>query len=656
MSNKKNVIDIYASSYDEAEYIKQMADIKPNNVNIAENGISDFVIYYPNEINKVTVANGKVISADRYKNELKNSIKFFSATLSKMIGDNIDYYSDDNITANNKILLVLDETMTEVNGQGYYLSIKENEITIKATTYQGISNGIYSFLEEYLGCMFVSKDYDYILSLPTINLSVEKKFFSPAYMWRNVYAYEVHNQMAEDGNDTDYLGWKSKLRLNGTDFDDWGNWCHTFYTYISPKEYFKSNPEYFAEYGGIRKHKTGPVSGQLCLTNEEVYQVISSKLFKMMEESPDKHYWDVSQMDTWERRGKGCQCAKCKVLDEQEGSPMGSLLTFINRIADECVTRYPNNYISTLAYNYSVTPPKNIAPRDNVIIKLCLMPGDSASGYANPSSEQAKRSNKVVTDWSRIAKHILIWDYNINFHNYLLPYPILNSLEENNKFYLENNVYGVFHQMDRDKGGDNAELNSYIFAKLLWDKDTNVENVIAKYIKVFYGSASNEIAMYYNELNKNLMNANKSLYLYSTPISHSLDYLSSKKLERYMQIFENAEERVIDDKVLLARVKKAKIGILFTKSTNFSCDISGRKAALEQMKLICVDNDIKALLEGGKEGINELNDFYKSKMREIKATPFIVIGMILAPLGLVALGIVSAVRAVKRSIVNKAKK
>lgn len=42
-------------------------------------------------------------------------------------------------------------------------------------------------------------------------------------------------------------------------------------------------------------------------------------------------YWSVSQMD-----GNGnCTCDECKYLDEYDGSPSGSILNYVNKIANK---------------------------------------------------------------------------------------------------------------------------------------------------------------------------------------------------------------------------------------------------------------------------------------------------------------------------------
>ena len=50
---------------------------------------------------------------------------------------------------------------------------------------------------------------------------------------------------------------------------------------------------------------------------------------------------------------------------------MGSLLTFVNGVADEVAKQYPHVKVGTLSYWYTRKPPKTIKPRPNVQIQLC---------------------------------------------------------------------------------------------------------------------------------------------------------------------------------------------------------------------------------------------------------------------------------------------
>lgn len=615
------------SPYDEKAFLNELSSEGEKKVCISDNGNLLFnYIVYPDEL----FSGG----TDRYIQELESAVEFLSTALETMTGGETELVSRSQYDekGGKAFILETDGTLDVGNG-GYSLNVSQQSIEIKAKDFSSLSGGIYAFLEDKLGCMFVSPEYDYIPKSNTVWVDECQIKHTPSIEWRYVYSYEADIRKNEDGSEN-YGGWNSKLRLNGAGSNDWYAWVHTSFTYVSPDEYFAEHPEYFSLYRGKRTYKQGPVSGQLCWTNEDVYNIISQKVLQQMRENPDIHIWDVSQMDTWESRGVGCACDKCKEIDEREGSQMGSLLTFINRLADDVAKEFPDNYISTLAYNYTQDPPKNIKPRDNVIIKLCLMPGDCASSYANPNSSDSEKANKLVSDWGKVAKHIVIWDYNIDFHNYLMPYPILDRLKENNDFYIENNVYGIFHQMSADKGGDFSELNSYIFARLMWDKNTDVQEVFNKYLTVYYGNAAPYIAQYYGELDENVVLSGNGLYIYAKPWQYSTSYLSTKNIDKYLEIFENAKQAA-DDETIIKRVEKAQTGALFSKAYQFSTDMKGRKNALDEFMRICKENNITSLIEGEQNG-DELQNFYNTKTREIKSTPFIIAGICLVLTALVS--------------------
>lgn len=635
-----------------ASEVAEMAREKANNVAFALNGNALFNVVYPSIIDEEIDKNADTTDYDiSDKKALKNAVNFFTATLSKIVGDKFISTNDNEIISGNLLKLVIDKSLTDITDDGFKLVIVPNNISITANSYMGLEYGIYTFLEDFLGCIFATEEYDYIPSYPTINLESTEKIYIPDVKWRAVYAYES----LPLGNTDEYgLQWSEKLKLNGAGNRGWYKWAHTFYYYISPDEYFDTHPEYFSEYNGKRKHEDGPVSGQLCLTNEDVYRIVSEKMFGYMAENPHMRYWDFSQMDTWINRGTGCRCENCKKLDDAEGNPMGSLLTFINRLADECAVRFPQNYISTLAYNYSATPPKNIRPRDNVIIKLCLMPGDVTSSVSEPRNSKAETSKKIIEEWGAISKNLLIWDYNIDYHQYLMPYPILTALKDNNDFYIDNNVYAIFHQLGRDKGGNSAELSAYIFSKLMWDRNTDVDKLLSRYFGAVYGDAAEPMAQYYTALEQNAYNAGRPLYIYSTVFENTFDYLSNANVAKYLKMFETAEKAVSDQPEILERVQKAKIGVLYVKAQEISLDIKGKKAALEEWKTLCDKFGINSLYEGNPNKDNEVQTFYNTQKILINAIPWICVGAVVI-IALIILAITLIIKKNKRKKLSNVK-
>ncbi len=70
---------------------------------------------------------------------------------------------------------------------------------------------------------------------------------------------------------------------------------------------------------------------QICLSNEGVFTIVVEKLKTDMLIEPDKQVWSVSQNDNFSY----CQCEGCSKIINEEKSPAGPIIRFVNRVADE---------------------------------------------------------------------------------------------------------------------------------------------------------------------------------------------------------------------------------------------------------------------------------------------------------------------------------
>lgn len=582
------------NEYDETKFIQSMAADKTDGITLAENGKASFAIVYPAK------ADGEFLMA----------IKDMQRILSEMIGDAVVAESDARLQSGyelcigntNRTDVNLITFAAGINNDGYAIKFTENKLFLYADNNVAAINAIYGFLEDELGCVWLDMQNDYIPSLPTIILDKKDEIKNPSIVWRSVYGYEQMNSIA----------WKNKLKLNGVEYADgreahsgWGTWCHTFFTFLDPKNYYESNPEYFSLQGGKR------VANQLCLTNENVYDIVRNNLAERIAANPDKKYWDVSIMDV--NKG-GCECDECSALDKAEGSGMGSLLPFINRLADE----FPDVMISTLAYFHTVEPPKTLKPRENVLIKLCAMPGDQASSYALGATKLADNFKKQVEGWSKISNKLFIWDYTTNFSYLLMPFPNFAVQQANTEFYLENNVYGVFHQSSREYGGEMAELRAYIMAKLLWDNDIDVEYNMSKYLQLYYGKAAGgEISSIMQRMSDELYKSKKVLGLYDVPSAHKNGYLSSTNVDYYFDCYNRAVDASKDNEIVLSRLEKYKISLLLARMYQSGYDFAAKENAANEYFELMEKHGIKSATEI-KTDMAEVRNWFESDVRMSK--------------------------------------
>lgn len=553
-------LNLHGKEYDETIFARRMAKEKPNGLTLCENGISLYGISVP--------CAGP---------ELQEAAVFLQSVLRRMTGG--EYPFRDTSPA---IRITLDADAAVLLEDGYRVEVKGSDLLISAASPMGAAYGIYGFLEDTLGCMWITPAEDYVPHLPTIRLPSVNETHRPAMPWRSYYSHEA----AENH-------WYRRLRLNGITWDEkeekpdyaagWGTWCHSYYTFVPPDVYFKEHPDYYSKQFG-RRICHAPFSkreGQLCLSNPEVKRIVIENLRKRIEAEPEKNYWDFSVMDTW--NVKGCHCKNCKKLDRAAGGGMGSLLPVINELA----RLFPQKTMSTLAYFHTIQPPKGIKAEPNVIIKLCAMPGSQASSYLQGGTKKSRDFQRFLEGWNAAADQILIWDYVINFKHLLLPFPNFTVQRENQAFYESHHVSGVFHQASRETGDEWAELRTYVLSRLLFEGSSmDVEAIVMKYLSVAYGKAAPYLRDYLELSSRYLYESQKDLGLYDQPRVHKKGYLSQTAIGEYLHLFSQAEAAAEGNESIASRVEKAKIPVLYAKMMESSRDREGKRRAAKEFFLL----------------------------------------------------------------------
>lgn len=242
---------------------------------------------------------------------------------------------------------------------------------------------------------------------------------------------------------------------------------------------------------------------------------------------------------------------------------MGTLLTFTNKVA----AALPNLTIATQAYLHYEEPPKGIKPAPNVMIVECGPYFLSKSWpYSSNQTDENKTFNRRLNEWLALTKNIRIWDYITDFPYLMAPFPNFSHLQENMRFFAkQKGITNIFMQGNIAKGGEFAELRTYLVAKLLWNPDIKVDAVMTDFLNNFYGKAGIHLKQYIDAMTQELARSGKPLLTTDHPHKHYDDYLSPAMIRKYNTIFDNAEKSVAGDKVILDRVKIARLPLIFTQ-------------------------------------------------------------------------------------------
>ena len=420
----------------------------------------------------------------------------------------------------------------------YY--IYDKDIVFEAPTEQAAVYAVYDFLENICGCRYYTSTEEYIPFDGNLTVQFDRQEANPVMEYREVYY--------RDYFDPDFA---EKHKMTATRAKDkvWGFWCHSFSTLLPEEEYFEEHPEYFALYQGKRVGK----NAQPCLSNPEVLDIMVKNLRKHMEAKPSCRFWSVSQNDN----GSYCTCEKCKEIDEREGTPMGSLLNFVNQVADQ----FPDKTISTLAYWYSRKPPKTIRPRKNVHIMLCNI--EANRGLPIETDERNKGSKEELLAWGDICDNITLWDYCIQFRNLVSPFPNLKVIPENIRFFTNHKVKMLFSQANREYEGEFAALRGYLLAKCMWNPDVDADAVIEDFCKGYYGPAAAPILQYIEEITTAMEEAGGELNIFGGPLDYKDTWMNQEHFYHYEELMNQALLLASGNRELTYRVKSAAMPVWY---------------------------------------------------------------------------------------------
>ena len=218
------------------------------------------------------------------------------------------------------------------------------------------------------------------------------------------------------------------------------------------------------------------------------------------------------------------------------------MVWFVNQVADAIKPIYPDKYIGTFAYQYTRKAPKGITPRENVVIRLCSI----ECCFAHPL-EECEHNKPFITDikeWSKIAPHLFIWDYVVNYHQYLAPFPNFGVLAENIKTFKKYNAIGIQEEAQYESiGGEFSDMKSWVLAKLLWDPDLDTFALVREFISNYYGAAAPYIQQYF-DLCHSLIKDDTVMGIY---INQHNPLYTDEFVDEAQAILAKAKEAVADD-------------------------------------------------------------------------------------------------------------
>ncbi len=378
---------------------------------------------------------------------------------------------------------------------------------------RGTLYGVYHFLND-LGVHWYRPDPwgEHVPQLGNIELPLGRRSLKPAYKYRmstNLYtsSREQTSEQAQWG-----VQWALRNFINvnlAAGSKRGGTYAvriqHNYNNLLSPRKYFKTNPEYFALIDGQRSAK-----GQPCLGNLEVQRIMAEAVINLARRNPQLETISVEPNDGaqfW------CECELCRALDDPNlkarnggvarlgNASMTNRVAFVNNlIAKRLHEEVPGMRVAWYAYlGHSEVPTKVTDFQPNIYVAPTTM----AAAYGNYSkllhdSQAGGNANflGLLEGWGKKTA-LVTREYWAGTYWYG-PTPMQTVLKDRLTQYRKYNVQGIINESS-PSWGPHVDL-FYFLARLQWNPDLDMEKELEQFCRNYYGPAAKPMQEYYRVL------------------------------------------------------------------------------------------------------------------------------------------------------------
>ncbi|MGZ0147997.1 DUF4838 domain-containing protein [Kribbella sp. WER1] len=441
---------------------------------------------------------------------------------------------------------------------GFAVRVSGKNVLITGPGPLGTLHGAYWFAETQLGVRWYAENTETVPSTSTIDLATDPlhRDYVPRFRFRQLHYGEAFS--AEN---------RHHLRLNGrrdmydvpqpADLNVWsGYW---------PED----RPTFFRD---LVTDQTLIQDGNIRFMNPDARSQATATVIRLINERIARGEDASLGIIQWDANPWHPDPDSQAFIDAHGGAGCAAMLDFVNDLARRVRKVIPAARLETEAYQWSIQPPTAMTVEDNVVITFCPI-------YANrgkPILDDANADQRAyLLGWTKIAKNIVLWDYQTMFSSYLMPFPQwYDGFESLRQVAKLPQVQGLFIQgVWNTRGGDMASMRAWVLSRLAWDPSLDVRRTVREYLDGYYGAAGKHVEAYLQTLWES-KEANG-------PLSEASQYMS-----RIYQLdvvraadghFAAAEAAVHGDQELLDRLAVARFQldyVIFLRSTAYLEDLA----------------------------------------------------------------------------------
>lgn len=434
--------------------------------------------------------------------------------------------------------------------EGYHLVTRGRNVFVlgvdtqdgKKTKYGGSSdgtlNGVYTFLEEFIGVRWVMPGEvgEYVPRRDIVDIPQLDRVDKPGFLSRRLEYVQNENALVKQ--------WLRRQKQGySVGYFHGHNWVETM-----PADLFKSHPEWFAMIGGVRSAPVGRYKFET--TNRELVKAFSNRIIETLRKNPQFYSYSISPSDSdnWSTSPES--------LALYDKDPHGALsvtrlvLDFYNNVALNVGKQIPDRLVCGYVYSIYQYPPSAGIPK--LEPNLCLVAAPTFSyGYGLYRPEARADFEKIMKAWSRSTTHLGYYDLPVKFEQ-ALGAPNPPGLEILKFMYPRLASYGVKEvYVHGVSGWGHGAVTNYLLARLNWNPNANVDELAKEFFTQAYGHKAGPVMARFFDL---LDSATKKYHQAHPKANYALSRQSLQGI--YVPIFPELEKLYAQAQMLASDPKQ----------------------------------------------------------------------------------------------------
>lgn len=263
-----------------------------------------------------------------------------------------------------------------------------------------------------------------------------------------------------------------------------------------PPALFAAHPGYFAEIGGRR------YDSNICFSHPEVDRLVAAETAAYVRKHPALDLLSVFPSDNMNY----CRCAACSKMDVST-----AWFEFYNRLTDTLKAEFPDLKFATLAYQgFRDVPACKI--RNTAFVEYATYDRCNMHPYGQPDCPKNATTVSNLVAWK--ATGIPIGNYGYEYDIFSRNgrfLPFLSMIDNGIKTARDMGLATVIPEvllMSTNYAPDirissvQNRLSLYVYARLLWEPDRTLAEVLADWSRTVYANAAPPMAAYYTRMDR----------------------------------------------------------------------------------------------------------------------------------------------------------